>query len=90
MASLHLGQTAYLCIHGLLHRGGVHSQLLEDEPCDLLGHLHHAAQQMLRLNGLLPLALYALESFLHCLLGFDGVFVHVHILSPFFSLMFLL
>ena len=83
LSSLHLGQATYLCVHGLLHGGGVESQLLEDESGDLFGSLQDTAEQVLRLNGLLSLSLCALDGFLHGLLSLDGVFVHVHVLSPF-------
>ena len=58
----------------------VHSQFLEDEVGDILAHFKQPCQQMFRLDGLLTLTLYQVDSLLNGLLRFDSKVVEVHIL----------
>ena len=77
-STLHLGQGGYLCVHGACHGLLADAQFLEDELRHLLAHLQNAAEQVLRLDGLLPLASGAGHCFLHGLLRLDCKFVQVH------------
>ena len=86
LAALYSRQTANLCIGGLLYEGGGDSKFAEYELDYLFACLKHTGQQMFGLDVLLPLSLNASNGFLYCLLGFDGEFVQVHNLSPFFLL----
>ncbi len=75
----HFRQVGYLLLNGSLDDLAVNAQLLKDVIGYVLALLHHACQQVNRLNGLLTIALSHVNCGLNGFLSLNSKFVECHI-----------
>ena len=82
-AAFHAGQTLEFAVDGAREEIGVHTGFSEEKLRDVFSHGEDALQKVGGRDGLTLRALRRLHSVLHCLLGFDGEVVEVHIFMLF-------
>jgi hypothetical protein len=78
LTTAHLGIALHDAVQGLLHRGQVHVQLLQQERRNVGVHFQDALEQVAVLQHLLTVARSNGLGLLNGLLGADGEFVQVH------------